>query len=219
MPSRLRLIDGAERRSQSILRALADEIRNARLAAGVRQADVARAAGISQPQLSRLEHAKLPSVSLPVATRLAAAVGLDVSIRCYRSDRSSLRDVAHTKVIERLRAEVSPLFGWKLEAPVRPATDDARAFDVLLRGVGFRIGVEAETRLRDVQALVRRLALKQEASGVDRLVLAVAATRANRRALDEARDYLTLAFPLGSRQTLGALRDARQPAANGIVLV
>ena len=71
-------------------------------------------------------------------------------------------------------------------------TQDQRAWDAVITTVAQAgdgrprrclIGVEAETRLRDLQALQRRLALKRRDGGVDRVILLVADTRSNRAIL------------------------------------
>ena len=217
MPDRQRLIDTANRRAARIVRELCEELREARLAAGLRQIDVGAAVGASGAKISRIERARLSSVAIPTLVRIGAVVGLDVSVRCFPAAESGLRDVAHQRLIGRLRARVSPAFAWRLEVPIRPG--DQRAFDVLLTVKDQAVAVEAETRLRDVQALIRRIAAKQADAGVDRLVLAVAATHANRRAVRDARPMLEMAFPVSSRRTLAALATGVAPAGNGLVMV
>lgn len=217
MPNRQRLLDQANRRSTRLLHGLAEELRDARLAAGIRQADVARAVGVSASQVSRAERAQSPNITLRRATQLAAVVRLDLSVRCFPAG-GGLRDEAHSAVIGRLRSRVSPEFSWRLETPVGPVGDQ-RAFDVTLGGRGFQIGVEIETPLRDVQALVRRLTLKQRDGGIERVVLVVAATRGNRRLVAEAAPVLRLAFPLDTKRTLSALSRGTLPEANGLALL
>jgi hypothetical protein len=56
-------------------------------------------------------------------------------------------------------------------------------------------------------------------SGVDRLILLVWATRANRATLREIRESLRAEMPLDSRQILAALRAGRDPGQDGILLL
>jgi hypothetical protein len=84
---------------------------------------------------------------------------------------------------------------------------------------GFRIGLEVITRLTDAQAQTRAALLKQEAAGLDRLVLVLALTRRNRMALRSASPTLLPAFPMTPRAVLADLRAGRNPAANGVFLV
>ena len=81
------------------------------------------------------------------------------------------------------------------------------------------IAFEAETRLYDVQAQVRRILAKFADGRVDRVILVLADTRHNRTVLREARELLRSDFPLDTRAVMTALRAGRDPGANGIVLL
>jgi hypothetical protein len=83
----------------------------------------------------------------------------------------------------------------------------------------FRIGVEAETRPRDAQALQRRLALKRRDGGVDHVLLALAATRGNRAFLREAGRAFAPDFPVTGRDAIAALAAGRDPGGSTIVLL
>jgi hypothetical protein len=83
----------------------------------------------------------------------------------------------------------------------------------------LRIAIEAETRLRDLQALERRCQLKLRDGDVDRLILVVSDTANNRGMLDAYREVLRGTFPLDGRQIIPALRAGRAPAANGIIVL
>ncbi len=86
----------------------------------------------------------------------------------------------------------------------------------MISGIGWRIAVEAETRIHDVQALQRRITLKRRDGGEPDVVLLLNETRTNREALDGSaglRDML----PLDGRTMLAALRDGRSPGGSGIV--
>lgn len=88
----------------------------------------------------------------------------------------------------------------------------------MLDGPGT-IVIDAETRLRDMQALQRRLELKLRDSGSPRLILVVAATHHNRRVVREFRTALASTLPLDSRPVLAALREGALPRDNGLVLL
>jgi hypothetical protein len=79
--------------------------------------------------------------------------------------------------------------------------------------------VDAETHLRDVQALARRAALKRRDDGDPTVVLLVRDTRHNRRALRLAAADLAAAFPLAGSSALAELREGRLPRASAIVLL
>lgn len=106
---------------------------------------------------------------------------------------------------------------WSSEVPVG-GDGDLRAWDVLLRG-DVAIGIDAETKPRDIQALQRRTELKWRDSGVARVVLVVAATKHNQAVLREHRGALVSTFPLDTPDVMATLRVGSAPAANGIVVI
>jgi hypothetical protein len=81
------------------------------------------------------------------------------------------------------------------------------------------IGVEAESRLRDIQALDRRVMLNLRDSGFDRVVIVVAATRTNRTILREIGDSVRSNYPIPSRPALDALVRGQDPGGNAIVVL
>ncbi len=217
MGSRVRPIAEAAWRAERARKELGNELREARLNAGLGLADIARAAGCSASEGSRYERGLVRRVDLELAARLLAAVGMDLSLRvCPASP--PLHDRAHLALLQRFRARLHPSWRVRFEAAL-PEASDPRAWDALLTGEGCRIGVEAETRLRDLQALLRRIALKQRDSGFDRVVLLIAATRGNRATLREVRDLVREQLPLDSRTMLAALGAGRDPGASGVVLL
>src|SRR6266498_5265825 len=91
-----RALDRAARLGDRTLREFGDVIREARVGAGLSQEFLAGAAGLSGPQVSRIERAKLGSVSIIQATRLGAVLGLDVRVNVYPGGEP-LRDAASAK--------------------------------------------------------------------------------------------------------------------------
>ena len=100
-----------------------------------------------------------------------------------------------------------------------PVDGDRRAWDAVIDVGGRRAGCEAETRLGDVQALERRLALKLRDGAVDVLILVVADTAHNRAILRAHRDALRSQFPLDGRHVFAAFANGHLPAANAIVVL
>ncbi|TME13008.1 MAG: hypothetical protein E6I65_01990 [Chloroflexi bacterium] len=70
-----------------------------------------------------------------------------------------------------------------------------------------------------MQALDRKLALKQRDDSIDRLILLVADTKWNRGLLELHRDDLRARFPLDSRAVLSNLRAGRAPDSNGLLIL
>jgi hypothetical protein len=96
---------------------------------------------------------------------------------------------------------------------------DLRAWDLVVEGHGSMIGVEAETHIHDVQALLRRLSLKQRDGDVTVVILLLSETTHHREVVQAARADLQAAFPVGAREALAGLRRGQAPRANALVLV
>jgi transcriptional regulator with XRE-family HTH domain len=196
--------------------AIAQELRDARLAAGLSQDHVAQAAGLGQSRISRTERGEPPTPRLDELVRHCVALGLRLSVRPYPAG-TPVRDAAQLRLLARFRAMLGGSWAWRSEVPVG-RDGDLRAWDALLEGPGV-VAIDAETRLRDLQALQRRTELKQRDSGVPYVVLLVADTHHNRAVLREYRPALASTFPLDSRAVMGPLRAGRVPSASGIAIV
>jgi transcriptional regulator with XRE-family HTH domain len=216
MPTLERARDRARWQTHRISLEIGQELRDARLAAGLSQMHVARVAGLPQSRVSRTERAESPTPRLEELAAHCAALGQRLSLRSY-PEGSPVRDRAQLALLERFRAAIHAGFVWRSEVPIG-GPGDQRAWDAVLGDPGS-IAVDAETRLRDMQALQRRLELKWRDSGVERAVLLVAATHHNRAILREFRSSIASTFPLDSRETLAALRAGRIPEQNGVVIM
>lgn len=177
---------------------------------------VARRAGVSQATLSRLERGGHATTIRSVAV-IAGVVGLDLSVRLFPGG-APVRDAAHLRLLARLQSALPGLRSWRAEVPL-PIPGDQRAIDAVARAGLASIGFELETRLADAQAVARRATLKQRDAGLDRMVLVLADTRANRAALAAAWPTLRATFPAEPRSLLAALRAGAAPSANGTVLI
>jgi transcriptional regulator with XRE-family HTH domain len=187
------------------------------MGAGLSLADVGRAAGMSYSQVGRIERAVLPSVSILQLARIASVVGLDLGMRVYPNG-SPFRDKAHLELIQRFRNRLSPKLSVRTEVPL-PISGDLRAWDLVVYGAGEPIGIEAETRLTDMQALERKIALKMRDGTMTRVVVVVSATRNNRLALRQTGDGLKASFPVVGRVALQALAQGRDPGGSSLVIV
>jgi hypothetical protein len=96
---------------------------------------------------------------------------------------------------------------------------DRRAWDAVIDGRAWRVPVEAESRLRDVQACSRRVALKRRDDRSEVVVLLVADTRHNRHVLRLAALDLAAEFPVKGSKALAALAAGERPSGSAIVLV
>ncbi len=100
-----------------------------------------------------------------------------------------------------------------------PTPGDRRSWDLLLRLPAQLIGVEAETRIRDMQQLVRHVHQRERDGGVDAIVLLLAATRTNRELIDELRLALGPSYATSPRQILRALRGGQPVPGSGVVML
>jgi hypothetical protein len=156
-------------------------------------------------------------VTLDQVARAASAVGLKLWARLY-PDGDPIRDAAHARLLDRLRACVKPPLDWRPELPLPDDSD--RAWDSVVIPPEDLVGVEAETRITDGQATWRKVQLKRAADPrIRHVILLVADTRNNRRALALIRESLRDELPLDTRAVLKALREGRSPGASGIVIL
>ena len=157
-------------------------------------------------------------MSVVVLSRLLAVVGLELSARAYPKG-SPIRDQAQLALLARFRAVVGRSVTVKAEVPLA-TPGDWRAWDLVLSVGSARLGVEAETRPRDVQALIRRLELKlRDDPGITGVVLLLADTRFNRSLVREHGAIMRANFPHSGPEILRALGHGLEPPGSGIVLL
>jgi transcriptional regulator with XRE-family HTH domain len=195
---------------------LAEDLRRARVGAGLSLRDVGAAAGLDPSRIWRFERGRTTNLRFEDVGAIAAVVGLELSIRSYPAG-DPLRDAGHARLLERFRRELDPSLRWHTEVPF-PEPGDLRAWDAVTGTRAWRAGVEAETVIDDSQALDRKIALKRRDGAVDHVILLVADTPRNRRALAVA----SAAFadlPLRTRTILSALRIGVEPPGSGIVIL
>ncbi|MFV2062245.1 MAG: helix-turn-helix domain-containing protein [Chloroflexota bacterium] len=218
MTARERARDRGRMQGERLRATIASELREARLSAGVGQQHLAQVTGLSQSMISRTERNARAKLTVDELAVMCSALGLRLHLKAYPAG-SPVRDAGQLRLLQRFRAVLGERFRWRSEVPVGDH-GDMRAWDVVLEGPGqIRIGVDAETRLHDLQATQRRLELKWRDSGLLRVVLLVAATRHNRAVLHEHRPSLLSTLPLDSTVVLAALRAGDAQSANGIVIL
>ena len=210
------VIDRARRRIVEDDRRVRADIGAARRNSGLSLDTVGAVCGISGSAAARIENGVTRTVDVRTLASMAAAVGLDIRLRAYPAG-DPIRDAGQQRLLQRLHVRCHPSLGWATEVPL-PVEGDLRAWDAMIRSIDWRLPVDAETALDDIQATERRLALKRRDSGVDHVILLVADTPRNRRALAAAPGaFADLA--LRTREVLVALRHGRHPGASGIVIL
>src|SRR5687768_2524578 len=98
MPSRESLVHQGRRRGERLTRELAEELREARLRAGLSLRSVGDAVRLSAATIHRIENARQAVPDLVTAATIARVLGLDLAVRCYPIG-GLLRDAAHVTLI------------------------------------------------------------------------------------------------------------------------
>lgn len=211
-----RRVEAADRYLARLLPAIGGELREGRIAAGHSLERISSLVGFSRGRLARIERGQAPAVAVRDLARVAAVVGFDLSVRFYPAG-PPIRDAAHVQLLEQLHSALSPTLGWRVEVPL-PVQGDRRAFDAVITGAGEPIVVEAETRLRDLQALHRRISVKCRDGGMSRVILLVKRSATNQEVLRAADVSLWSAYPVPATRALRALREGRDPRGSSIVV-
>jgi hypothetical protein len=102
------------------------------------------------------------------------------------------------------------------EVPL-PIPGDRRAWDAVIRGTGWHLPAEAETRPRDMQALDRRIALKLRDAGFEDVLLVLLDSAANRRLVRSG--ALPSRFVVQGRSALARLAEGRDPGGSALILL
>jgi transcriptional regulator with XRE-family HTH domain len=152
----------AGRRAVDVSRSLAEDLRRLREDAGVSQRALARAAGVDQSLVSRLE-AGLVRPSLETCSSLAAALGVDVSLRLFPNTGPAIRDRHQARIVEAVVAlagrnwEPFPEVG--VRQPVRGWID----LVLVDRVAGTILAIEVQSDISRLEQLLRWAGSKADA--------------------------------------------------------
>lgn len=217
MPPRNRHADDARHRWHRLAARIGDDLRAARHVRGLTIRELAAATGSSASEISRRELGRSRGLTGERLAVHAAVIGLRLSVNLWPTG-GGMRDAAQARYIAAFVARVGRSWHVALEAPI-PIAGDLRAIDVSLTRGEVRLAVEVITRLADLQAQLRAAQLKARDVGATRLILVVAATHANRRALEVARASLLDAFDLDTRRVLRDLAHGVDPGRDAIIVL
>jgi transcriptional regulator with XRE-family HTH domain len=198
-------------------RKLGQELRALRRQAGLSQRWLAAQVEVDHSVISRIEAGAGMATSLDLYARLFAVLGGKLSVKVY-PEADPMRDEAHLRLIERLIRLLHAVIRVRREVPLG-VPNDLRAWDLLLTAGGRRAAVEAEMVLDDLQALERKIALKQQDGEIEVVILLIADTKRNRRILAAHREALRARFPLDTRAALAVLRTGQIPSASAIIVL
>ncbi|CAN5758957.1 hypothetical protein BH24CHL6_BH24CHL6_12680 [soil metagenome] len=198
------------------MRGVSRALRNARIAAGLSQAELGAPVGVSRATVSRCETGRYSRTTALLLARLLRVLGLELRFSAYPVG-NPLRDAGHVRLTGRILLEIRPPLTYRAEVPF-PNAGDLRAWDIVLRLERRRVALEAETRLHDLQQLVRRTYSKRRDGLVDGLVIVIADTRHNRDMLPALESLLPDYPRLSGARFLRMLNEGRLPP-DGIVLL
>src|SRR5687768_1505970 len=208
-------LNRARRRGRETARRLAAELAQARRVSGLSESDLARSPGRTQTEISRFERlVDIDRVSFTLVTEIAALLGLELGAGLHPLG-DAVNDRGHQVLIGRFRAVLSEAWRVVAEVPL-PDPGDPRTWDLVLRIPAQVVGVEAETRIRDVQRLVRHIHQRQRDGGADVVLLVLADTRANRALLAELLIALGPEYATPPREILRALRAGQPLPGSGV---
>ena len=100
-----------------------------------------------------------------------------------------------------------------------PNSFDRRSWDLVLKLENDLVGVEAETRVRDVQELVRRVRQRERDGGVDEIVIVLANSAHNRAVAEGLRAALGERYATSPTAIRRALRTGTRIPGSGVLLV
>lgn len=195
---------------------LAEELTNARAAAGLSIRELALRVGVGPHRLERAERGDPGTLTIDLAARLASMLGLQLAVSLHPNG-DPVRDRGHLALLRRFRARLHPGLKWRTEVPM-PITGDLRAGDASIELPNVLILIEAETRVVDLQSVERKANLKRRDLGAERLILLLADTPNNRRVL-ALHPELRERFPITQRRCLAALRRGEDPGGDALVVL
>jgi transcriptional regulator with XRE-family HTH domain len=203
-----------------VARALA-EVRSARSAGGLTHGEVARAIGIDRSNLTRLENGGLEDLGIVRLSEIASVLGYEVSLGLHPIG-DPVRDKGQLACGRRFEAILSDR--WRVtDETLLPGAGEQRAWDKLLRlkdaTPRYLVGVDIESRVHDIQAIVRRTRLRERDGQVDHILIALADTAHNRRIADDLRAGLGPEYATSPRRLLSGLRSGERLVGCGVVLL
>jgi HTH-type transcriptional regulator / antitoxin HipB len=216
MATRESALQRGRRLARNLRRRIGEQIRQARMAAGLSQRELGRLIGRSHQTIGRIERGEVPNLTVDSFSQVAVVLGLDVSLGLHPSG-SPVRDAAHLALLDRLRVRLGPDRRLRVEVPM-PIAGDHRSVDAYLREVTFDVMFEAETRVDDLQALIRRIRIKQRDLGCTRVVLLLSDTR-HHRDLIRVHPELREEFPVPPRRGIRALAAGVDPGGDVLILL
>lgn len=182
---------------------------------------LARELGWSATAVGRFDSGKREDVGIVELSEIASVLGYEVSVGLHPVG-DPVRDKGQLACGQRFNALLSDK--WRVtDETLLPGAGEQRAWDKLLRLVDATprclVGVDIESRVWDVQALVRRTRGRERDGQVDHILIVLADTAHNRRVAEELRASLGPDYAAGARRIMAALRRGEPLSGSGVVLL
>lgn len=221
MPTRETRRLRGERRGKMLVGRAVRELQTAREDGNVSLAQLAAEIGSSESALSRLERLRLADVGVVRLSEIASALGYEISLGIHPVG-DPLRDSAQLVIGRRLVGLLGP--PWSvLNEVLLPNPGDRRSWDKVVRLDGsdppYAIGVDIESRIRDVQALVRRTREREADHRVQAILLVLADSATNRRLVGQLMENLGDAYRSPMRELRQSLKSGAPLPGSGVLLV
>ena len=194
---------------------LLSEIRTARSLANASMKAVALEVGWSESRYRRFESGET-AITIGDVAAVASVLGLQLGAGLHPVG-DGLVDRGHQALLKRFRGLLAPPIRVASEVPL--IRTGARSWDLLLRIGAQLVGVEAETRVRDAQALVRKIRVRERDGGADAILVVLSDSAHNRAVSTELREMLGPSYATSPRAILAALRAGRPLPGSGVILV
>jgi transcriptional regulator with XRE-family HTH domain len=213
-------------RAAYVAKRLGIGLRDGRIAAGLPQREVAARAGVSQPEIAKLEGGRGSDTGIDTWAACGAAVGLQLAAFFEAAPGADApRDIEHLKR-QNLVIATAAGGGWRAEPESALAGDGPRprSIDVLLTRAARREAAVVEVWdlvldggqvMRSLEAKVlatrERLGPEWQVEGL----LVVRGTQRNRRLIGGLSALFTARYPASSRAWLRALGERGVPMPDG----
>jgi len=176
---------------------------------------------MTQASYWRLEAGQVRELTVERVSEVASVLGFEISLGLHPIG-DPIRDKGQLAVARRFQALLSE--EWEqTDEMLLPGEGEQRAWDKLLELTGadppYLVGVDIETRVRDIQALTRRTRGRERDGEVDAILIVLSDSATNRRLVDELRTSLGPAYATTPRAIFSALRSGQRLVRSGVVLV
>jgi hypothetical protein len=171
--------------------------------------------------VTRLERGSFDDLGITRLSEIASVLGYEVSVGLHPIG-DPVRDKGQLACGRRFGALLSDR--WRVtDETLLPGAGEQRAWDKLLRltdaAPRYQVGADIESRVWDIQAIVRRTRARERDGQVDHILIVLADSAHNRRIADELRRALGADYATGSPRIMAALRKGERLSGSGVVLV